>query len=172
MKRLVFLLVFLVAGTALAQKPPAELKKLDPFVGKWSCKGTVFAGEWGPEHPIIFKIDSHWSLGGMWLYFGYDETKTAKSPQPLKGIGLMSYDPEIKKFVDGWVDNSGMYQTSQSDGWNGDTMVFEGPAHGGGMSGTARDTFTRKGTKQLDHVFDLQMGGTWKKVESDTCKKQ
>src|SRR6476646_5862967 len=130
MKRLVYLLVFLVAGAALAQpKPPAELKQLEPFVGKWSCKGIVYSGEWGPEHPTVFKIDTHWSLGGQWLYTDYKETKTAKNPHPMVGIGLWSYDTDVKKFVGGWVDNSGMYQTQQSDGWNGDEIVFTGPTH-------------------------------------------
>jgi len=171
MKRFVCLLVFLVAGAAWAQKPPAELKQLNSFAGKWSCKGTVYAGDWGPEHAIVFTIDSHWSLGGQWLSTNYDETKTAKSPHPLKGLGLWGYDTDLKKFVSGWVDNNGTYQTGQSDGWSGDTLTFTGPSHGGGMNGNARDIFTKKGAKQIDHLFELEMGGTWKKIESDSCKK-
>jgi hypothetical protein len=172
MKRLVCLLVFLVAASALAQsKPPAELKQLDPFVGKWSCKGTVYAGEWGPEHPTVFNIDTHWSLGGQWLYTDYAETKTAKNPHPMKGIGLWSYDTDAKKFVGGWVDNNGMYQTQESDGWKGDEIVFTGPTHNGGMTGmTGRDTFKGKG-KTITHLFEIEMKGTWKKYESDSCTK-
>src|SRR4029079_1638549 len=66
MKRLVCLLVFLVAGAAWAQRP-AQLKQLDPFAGSWSCKGTVYAGEWGPEHPITMTVDSSWAYGGEWV---------------------------------------------------------------------------------------------------------
>ena len=173
MKRLVYLLVFLVAGAALAQpKPPAELKQLEPFVGKWSCKGMVYSGEWGPEHPTVFKIDTHWSLGGQWLYTDYKETKTAKNPHPMVGVGLWSYDTDIKKFVGGWVDNTGMYQTQQSDGWKGDDIVFIGPYHVAGMTANGRDTFTKKSATEMTHVFELEMKGNWAKVESDTCWKK
>ena len=169
MKRLVCLLVFLVAGAAWAQRP-AELKQLDPFVGSYTCKGTVYAGEWGPEHPISMSIDSTWSLGGMWLETKYKEMKTAKNPKPMTGEGLWGYDTELKKLVGGWVDSTGGYQTQQSDGWKGDTIVFVGPYHMG-MTANGRDTFVKKGN-EMTHVFELEMKGTWKKVESDTCKKK
>lgn len=169
MKRLVCLLVFLVAGAALAQRP-AELKQLDPFVGSYACKGTVYAGEWGPEHPISMSVDSSWAYGGMWLKTAYKETKTAKNPKPMTGEGLWGYDGDVKKFVGGWVDSTGAYQTQQGE-WKGDTFILEGPYHmGGTMNG--RDTFTMKGKKQIDHTFELDMKGTWTKVESDTCKKK
>jgi len=170
MKRLVCLLVFLVAGAAWAQRP-AELKQLDPFVGSYTCTGTVYAGEWGPEHPISMSIDSQWSLGGMWLETKYKEMKTAKNPKPMTGEGLWGYDTELKKLVGGWVDSTGGYQTQQSDGWKGDTIVFVGPYHMG-MTANGRDTFTKKGKNEMTHVFELEMKGTWKKVESDTCKKK
>ena len=172
MKRLVCLAVFLVATAALAQKPPAELKQLDSFAGSWSCKGTVFAGDWGPEHPTVFKIVTKWSLGGQWLFTDYVESKTAKNPHPMLGMALWGYDTDLKKFVGGWVDNSGMYQTQQSDGWNGDTIIFTGPMHGGGMSGmTGRDTFMKKSAHQIDHVYEAENKGTWKTVEKDSCHK-
>ena len=171
MKRLLCLLVFLAAGAAFAQKPPAELKQLQPFEGKWSCKGMVFAGDWGPEHPVRFTMEGRWNLGGYWLRTDDIEEKTPKSPYPLRGIGQWGYDADMKKFVEMWTDNFGTYEVAHSDGWNGDTMVFQGPAHGGGQNGTARDTFTKKGKNQIDHVYDLEVGGTWKKVESDSCKK-
>lgn len=171
MKRFVCLAVFLVAGAAWAQKPPAELKQLQPFVGTWSCKGTVYAGEWGPEHPTVFKIATKWGLDGMWLVTDYNETKTEKNPHPMKGLSLWGYNSETKKFVGGWVDNSGMYQTQESDGWKGNEIVFAGPTHGGGMpSMTGRDTFVKKSAHEVAHTFELDMKGTWKKVESDTCK--
>ena len=171
MKRLVCLFVFLVAGTALAQSRPAELKWVDPFVGSWACKGIVYAGDWGPEHPTTATIDSKWAYGGMWLKTDYRESKTAKNPKPMTGEGLWGYDSELKKLVGGWVDSTGAYQTQQSDGWKGDTIVFEGPFHAG-MTANGRDTFVKKSAKEMTHVFELDMKGTWTKVESDTCKKQ
>jgi hypothetical protein len=169
MKRLVCLLVFLVAGAAWAQRP-AELKQLDPFAGSWSCKGTAYAGEWGPEHPITMTINTAWAYDGMWLKAAYKEMKTAKNPKPMTGEALWGYDTEVKKYVGGWVDSTGAYQTQQGE-WKGDTLTLEGPYHMG-MTATGRDTFTMKGKNQIDHVFELEMKGTWKKVESDTCKRK
>ena len=170
MKRFVCLLVFLVAGAAMAQRPP-ELKQYDPFVGKWSCKGIVYASEWGPEHPISMTVDSKWSYDGMWLKSSYVEAKTAKNPKPMTGEALWGYDAEPKKLVGGWVDSTGAYQTQQSDGWKGDTLVLVGPYHAAGMTMNGRDTFMKKSSKEMTHVFELDMKGTWKKVESDSCKK-
>src|ERR1043165_5856462 len=111
------------------------------------------------------------SSGGMWLYTDYKETKTAKTPHPMKGIGLWSYDTEAKKFVGGWVDNTGIYQTQESSCWEGDEIVFTGPTHNSGMTGmTGRDTFKGKG-KTITHLFEIEMKGTWKKYESDSCTK-
>lgn len=170
MKRLIGLLVFLVAGAALAQS--AELKELKPFVGTWSCKGIAYAGDWGPEHPLVATADTKWAYGGMWLKTAYTESKTAKNPKPMTGEGLMGYDGELKKFVGGWVDSTGGYQTQQSDGWKGDEIVFVGPYHVGTMTLNGRDTFTKKSATEMTHVFELEMKGTWAKVESDTCWKK
>lgn len=173
MKRLVCLLVFLVAGAAVAQpKPPAELKKLDPFVGKWTCKGTVYASPAGPEHSTTFTIDTRWALGGRWLYTDYKENKSAGNPNPMNGVGAWTYNTDTKMFSGVWFDNSGMYQTQDSKGWNGDEIVFTGPLHNGGMTGmTGRDTFVRKGANTITHVFDIESKGQWTKFESDSCTK-
>jgi hypothetical protein len=175
-KGLVCLLGFLAATAALAQNPPkrpAELKQLDPFIGKWACKGTVFASDWGPEHAFTAAINTQWTLGGYWTKTDYREAKTKSNPMPMDGAAFWGYDTGIKKFVGGWVDNTSMYQTQQSDGWNGDSIVFTGPMHGAGLpDGTiGRDTFTKKGSKQIDHTYEIQMQGNWKTFEKDTCKK-
>jgi hypothetical protein len=110
-------------------------------------------------------------LGGYWLRAQIMETKTAKNPMPMAGNAFIGFDAEQKKLVMGWIDNMGGYSTGSSDGWNGDTIVFAGPMHGGGMTMTGRDTFTKMGDKKMSHVFDVEMNGAWNKALDETCSK-
>jgi hypothetical protein len=170
--RALCLFVFLAAAAAFAQTKPAELEQLQPFVGTWQCKGTYFKSDFGPEHPFTATIATKWTLEGYWTTTDYKETKTAKNPTPLRGVAYWTYDAAAKKFAGSWADNMGSYEPMTSDGWSGDAMSWTGTMSAGGMTFTARDTFTKKSAHQIDHVFDMQgKSGEWTKIEEDTCRR-
>lgn len=175
MKRSSIALVLItLATTALAQapRPDPRLKELQPVAGNWQCTGEVFPSPFGPAHPEVGNVDGHWMLGNFWLSLHFKETKTAKSPVPYEISMFLGYDSELKKLVLGSVDNTGAYETAQSDGWKGDVLTFEGPSHGAGMTIVSRDTFTTKGPNVLSHSFLYQeKDGSWKKVEEDHCTR-
>ena len=170
MRKTLFLVLplLILATTAAAMDPNPKLKELEPFARNYSCTGISFASPMAPEHATQAAVTGDWTLGGMWVRFSYIETKTTKNPMPVGVRGFFGYDPEIKKFVVGSVDNMGGYSTGASDGWNGDTIVFEGPWHMGTMTTTARDTFT-KTAKGLNHTGELMMEGKWVKYGQETC---
>jgi len=161
-----FLVVF--AGVAMAQNNP--LKGLDPFIGKFQCKGIAFASPMGPEHATAATVNTQWILGGQWAAFTYAEKKTTVNPKPFTTTGFFGWDAEKKKYVSGGVDNMAGYGTSESDGWTGDTLVFVGPFHTPGGTMNFRDTFTKKNGKVDSHLGEIEMNGTWTKVSQETCK--
>ncbi len=167
--RFVCLLSILAAATAYAQP---KLQDLQSFVGTFNCSGMAFASEMGPEHPTQGTVTSKWVLDKKWLEVRYSETKTSKSPHPFSVVAHWGYDDQTKKLVAGSFDNSGGYGTEDSPGWNGDELVFTGPGHMGGMTMQGRDTFTRKGKNQLNHMGEFQdQSGNWKKTDEETCKR-
>jgi len=165
------LLVSLVlAGSALAMEPNPALKQLEPFAHTYHCTGTAFANPMSPEHRTQATVTGDWTLDGTWIRFSYIETKTAKNPMPVGVRGFFGYDGEIKKLVNGAVDNMGGYSTSAASGWNGDSITFEGPWHLGTQTVNARDTFT-KTSKGLNHTGEMQMEGKWVKYGEENCTR-
>lgn len=105
------------------------------------------------------------------MAFDYAESKSAANPMPFHVAGYFGYDAEQKKLVLGGVDNTGGYSTESSDGWDGDTIVFTGPWHMGGMTMNSRDTF-RKTAKGLAHTGEVEQNGQWVKSVEETCVKK
>lgn len=177
MKRISMGIVCLLfAASAFAQmpKPSPELKQLQPFIGSWDCKGTLYdSPEFGPGHKLVSTVESKWILGGFWVSVDFRETKTKVAPEPFHGMIFLGYDGEVKKFVLGAIDNTGSGETASSNGWDGDVITFEGPQHTGQATITVRDTFTKKGKSGLDHTFTLKdKDGSWRKIEEDFCKRR
>jgi hypothetical protein len=158
------------AGTPPA---PAELAALDFFVGTWNCTGKAFASPMGPEHETAASVHATKSVGDRWIQINYDENKTATNPTPYHVGVYMGYDAGAKKFVQGCVDNMGGYCTQSSGGWNGDVITFEGTANGSGQAMGVRDTFIRKGTKELVHAGEIQGADKqWAQTDKETCKRK
>ena len=164
-------LALVLASSALAMEPNPKLKDLQWFAHNYDCSGIAYASPMAPEHPTRAHVTGEWTLGGTWVRFSYLEIKTPKNPKPTGVRGFFGYDAEIKKFVIGAVDNMGGYATAASDGWNGDTIVFEGPWHLGDRTVPARDTFTKTGAKTMKHVGEMQMDGKWVKYGQETCTR-
>jgi hypothetical protein len=104
-------------------------------------------------------VGQEWILGGKWLAFTYAEKKIAENPMPFTATGYFGYDPEVKMLVVGGVDSTGGYSTGGSKGWMSDVLTFEGPWHIGGMTATARDTFTKNGSNEVSHRSELEYEG-------------
>ena len=167
--RFLGILVCLFATASLFAAGNANLQ---PIAGSWTCTGTGFAGDMGPEHPTKAVVRTSWELGDKWLQVWYKESKTEKNAHPVEAELLMSYDEAKKKVVSGCVDNFGGYCTQESGTppWDGDKMMLEGNSTGGGKTMKSRDTFT-KGKDWIKHMGELEMNGKWTKTDEETCKK-
>jgi hypothetical protein len=169
MKSKLFVILALAATSAFAAPKRDDLKY---FAGTWKCTGMDFASEMGPEHPNAASVTLKWTLNDQWLDIHYAEMKTAKNAHPFAVNAYWGYDQGSSKLVSGYVDNMGGYGTSQSDGWQGDTLIFAGPMHMGAMTLNSRDVFTKKGANAVLHSAEMQdKSGGWKKMTEETCKR-
>jgi Protein of unknown function (DUF1579) len=162
--RLALAALCLAALPALAANP--NLKKLDAFAGTWHCKGTDYFPK---PHATVSTVSGKWTLDGNWLDVHYAQTKTKENPMPFSGSAYMGYDAATKKFMTGWVDNMGGYEVSDSSGWAGDSITYDGTYHGEG-GGKMRDVFTVKGNTS-HHVTEVEQKGKWVKYTDESCTK-
>jgi hypothetical protein len=157
--------------TSAAFAAESPLRGLDFMAGSWKCTGEVFETPMAPGRMTSGTAEIQWGLDGNWLAFTYAEKKTKVAPMPVTYSGFIGYDPEIKSFVIGGVDSFGGYSTASSKGLDGDSLVFTGPWHMGTMTTNGRDTFTRKGDRQLIHTGEVEMDGKWVKYTEEKCMK-
>lgn len=172
MQALLSLAVACAASPLFAQDPPppAELSQLSSFIGNWQCTGQLFAKGSRPGHVTVAVGHATKTVGGHWLQFGYEERKTAANPTPYRIAGYMGYDASKKKFVQTIVDNYGSYGPSFSEGWQGDTIMFEGSSDVNGKSMLGRDYFVRKGQHAFVHFAEARDSvGKWLKPDEETC---
>ena len=170
---LVCLLVLLpVAAFAHHHEEAAPVRQLDPLAGNWRCSGTAFASPMAPQHATSGEVSMQWDLDGHWLPFTYAEKKTADNPMPFMVRGYFGFDPQMNKLVLFGVENSGGYSVASSDGWNGDTLAFVGPWHMGKETMNGRDTFTRKGDRELRHSAEIEQDGKWVKLSDESCTRK
>jgi hypothetical protein len=159
-------------AAAAAPAAPSESAQLDFFLGDWDCSGKAFASEMGLEHATTAKVHAVKAVGGHWLHINYDENKTAANAEPYHVGVYMGYDASAKQFVERCVDAFGGYCDQTSKGWSGDSLVFEGTAHGGPAPAGVRDTFVKKSAGELTHSGEMQgPDKQWAKTDEESCKK-
>ncbi|HEX8170606.1 MAG TPA: DUF1579 family protein [Thermoanaerobaculia bacterium] len=171
MKNMMIGLILTLLTSAAFAAPAANVQPVAWFAGHWQCSGIAYANPMAPEHPTRATVNAQWTMDGHWLRFDYAEIKTPRNPMPFAVTGFFGYDPELKQFVIGSVDNMGGYSTSGSSGWDGDSIVFTGPWHMGTMTATGRDTFTKMGANKMTHTAEIQQNGNWMKAGQETCTR-
>ena len=171
---LVLALLSLALPAVFAQAPMAPdpmLKQLDRFAGNWQCKGSDMMDP-KMTHHYTSTVEAMWTLGGHWMTAKVNGIKSSDNPMPMSGVAQLGYDVQSKHFVLGWVDNMGGYATADGPGFMNNSFTFTGPNHIGGMTATGRDVFTWQNAKTMEHVFELEEHGAWRKVGDETCTKK
>ena len=159
------------AATPPAPKPAAELDQLKVFEGSWRCDGKQPAGPFGPEQEYKSTFKGKKDIDKFWIAIEYDQKKSKAHPMPIKARGFLGYDPAAKKYVTIGADNTGGWISESSPGWEGDKLVFSGDGSMGGQKVSFRETYTKKGEKELNWTGEMKMGKDWIAVGNDSCKK-
>jgi hypothetical protein len=154
-----------------APKPAAELDQLKMFEATWRCEGKQPAGPMGPEQDYKSTFKGKKDVDSFWISFEYSQKKSKAHALPIIAKGYLGYDPAAKKYVTLGVDNMGGSVTESSPGWEADKLTFTGDGQMGGQKISFRETYTKKGDKEMTWSGEMKMGKEWIPVGTDTCKK-
>ena len=154
-----------------APKPAAELEQLKLFEATWKCEGKQPAGPMGPEQDYKSTFKGKKDVESFWISFEYSQKKSKAHAMPVIAKGYLGYDPAAKKYVSLGVDNMGGSVTESSPGWEADKQTFTGDGQMGGQKISFRETYTKKGDKEMIWSGEMKMGKDWIPVGTDTCKK-
>jgi hypothetical protein len=151
--------------------PTPQLDQLKALEGNWRCDGKVPAGPMGPEHgyKATFKVKK--DLDGFWYVAEYEQKKSKDNPVPIRARAFFGYDGGAKKYTLNAFDNVGGLMTETSPGWDGERLIATGDGTAMGQKVSFRETFTRKGDRELTWLGEMKMGKDWMVVGNDTCKK-
>ena len=166
--------VAVAVGMTLAQapegapKPGPEHQKLARFIGKWSGKGELKPGPFGPGGPMTWTETCEQFSGG----FSVVCTSEGKGPQgEMKGISIMTYNPEEKVYTWYGVDSSGWADLSKGT-LSGKVWSFSSSGTMGGKPIHSRFFLTEvSGNKQTFKWEMSEDGKTWNNMmEGESVK--
>jgi hypothetical protein len=113
----------MMEAMAKAATPGDAHKKLEPFVGTFDAKVTMWADPSKPPEQSTGTSESKWVLGDRWVESQFQGTFMG---QPFSGIGYTGYDNVTKQYVGNWMDtmSTGMMVTKGT--MAGKTMTMSG----------------------------------------------
>ena len=141
------------------QKPGPEHKRLEYFVGKWTSAGDMKASPFGPGGKITASDTCEWFQGGFAVVCHSQGTGPTG---PTKGIGIMGFSAEEKKYTYYGMDNTAMSMTSIPKGTvEGDTWTYADSGTMGGQPYQSR--FVMKIVSPTSYTFKWETLGPDKK---------
>jgi hypothetical protein len=148
-----------LGSQAPPQKPGPEHKKLDYFVGKWTSTGEMKASPVGPGGKMTTRDTCEWFQGGFAVVCHSEGTGPTG---PIKGIGIMGYSPEEKKYTYYGVDNTAMSMGTIPKGTvEGSTWTYADSGTMGGQPYQSR--FVMNIVSPTSYTFKWEMLGADKK---------
>ena len=166
--------IALAGGVTWAQapagppKPGPEHQRLARFVGKWTGKGEMKPGPFGPSGPMTWTETCEWFAGG----FSVVCKSEGKGPMgEMKGLGIISYSPEEKVYTYYGVDNSGWSDLSKGT-VSGKVWTYTSKGTMGGKPMEGRFIITE--VSDTSQTFQWEMtedGKTWKLMMDGTSSK-
>ena len=173
-RALLVTVVVSLAVAAFAQEKPSEppppnpLFQLQRLMGQYQCTGTAFAFGGQPEHKVTSTLTGKLIYDDHWLELTRVENKTAENPHPIDSRGFFAWDAMRKTFVFNGIISVGGYWME-----TGSAYTFEGPNHIPGMAPLkGRDTWKPGSIFVIGYQFEVEEGGTWKKVIEENCTRQ
>ena len=153
-------------------KRPAELDRLNAFVGKWQMEGEAKFAMLDEPIKMTGTSESKWE-GDKWYVVGRGVMKMADFPE-TQGLETWTYDVHAKKYRSTYVDSMGMSGMSEAryDEKTGTwhmTATAYGPWGKSHMKGTLRfpdpDTMDMSITECMGLMKIMEMKGTGKRVK-------
>ena len=134
-----FVAAFVASGIVLAQQAPQpgpEVKKLEPFAGKWKGEAEMKPGPWGPGGKISTESECTWFEGGFELVCR--ESGTGPMGK-MKSESVLGWSHEEKVYKYQGFDSTGMMGTATGK-LDGNTWIWHGTDKMGGKTIHSRYT--------------------------------
>ena len=166
-----FIAALLTTAIASAQmampKPGPEHKKLDYFIGNWTCDADSKPGPMGPGGKMTMMDESKWMEGGFFVVI-HNQFKSVGMGSG-SGIGFLGYDGDEKKYtyneLNSFGENIVSKGTVDGDNW---TWIGEMKQPAG------KGRFSEKILSPTSYSFKFEMstdGANWMPVMDGKCTK-
>jgi hypothetical protein len=148
-----------VMADASNAEPMKELAVYKDGLGKWTCD----AKDLGSGKPFKAVAEFSAEFDGNTYIERYYEIASPDHPNPWKGIFLMSYDPQTKRWARNGIDNAGERNAASSSGWNENTWVWE--------NDFVNIVINQQSTNARTFAVDVKGDGGIKRVVEATCQR-
>jgi hypothetical protein len=143
---------------ARASAPGAGHEALEPTIGVWRAKTTVWFGD-GPPNVTGGRVEKKWSLDGRFVEMRYEG-----DPGPhgvFRGVGLLGYNNIAKRYESIWIDvmsTAMLFQTGQYDAAK-KALSIVGEQHESITGGTVRVRSVTTIRSKNEHVMENYVTG-------------
>jgi Protein of unknown function (DUF1579) len=147
------------AWAQMGEKPGAEVKKLDYFVGTWNVEATIGQGPWGAGGKFSSTNTTEWMAGNFFIE-GHSDFKM---PPELGGDGkatsFMGYDTDENVYTHNEFNSQGHHAVSKGT-VTGDTWTWTSTENYGGQQILQKMTMKVLSPASYTMKFDISIDGT------------
>jgi len=156
-----------------AATPGDAHKKLEPLVGTFDAKVTMWMAPGQPPQESTGTSETSWVLGGRFLETKYQGTFM---DQPFSGIGYTGYDNVTKKYIGTWMDTASTGMMTSSGTMSGKNMkmiaTMSDPMSGKVMRSTETFTITDNDHNRMEMWDKGPDGKPVKVMQIDYTRKK
>jgi len=151
-------------------KPTAEHKALAAFVGEWAGSGEMKPGPFGPGGPMEWTETCSWFGGAEFNVVC--KSKGTGPMGPMKGLGIIGYNPEKKVYTHYGIDNHGW--TGHSKGTvDGKTWTYKSKESMDGKEFHSMFTMTMESPTRMTFSWSMSEDGeTWAVMMDGVSEKK
>jgi hypothetical protein len=149
----------------IAKLPAIRQQKIEEFkwlVGDWAFENHVRATPTTPAYTDTYFYTYELAENG---------TRYTVSGHGAKARPYLTFDPFSNRWMMTFTE--GLFGVLQSDGWQGDTIVFIGPLTMLGVDCELRQTITRRSPDEF-HILNEEKleNGSWQETDEFNCHRK
>ena len=152
-----------------APQPTAEHKALGVWLGNWTFSGEMKAGPYGPGGPMSWTETCSWFGGGEFHVICKSEGSGPMGP--MKGLGIMGYNPAKKVYTHYGVDSNG-WEGHSEGARSGDDWTFQSEETMEGKTFYSRFAMSKASPTEMTFTWEMSEDGkNWMAMMEGTGKK-
>ena len=163
------LAVILCLPTTVLAAPPAELERLEYFVGEWSCQQPADNPE--PSGEFIWNVEL--GLNNYWYLGNSKQALTPDDGQAIDTQEFLGYDSAAQKLIRSVVVSNGNSYNLTADDWQDEMLVWQGIISLAGKSTALRQEMVRDSEDRfITSYFVLGKDNNWLPIVDESCDRR